>query len=222
MCGRYSLADTEKLTNRFHIDDYEGEDISPNYNVAPTQVMPVVTEDDEGRHIEFMRWGIPRFIREDTVKELINTRAEKAFGRFWSKQVLSQRVLIPATSFYEWQIGSKPKKPFLIHPKTEEVFAFAGIRSTWKDKDGKEWKVYSIMTTTPNKEMKGIHNRMPVILHRKDEEAWLSPSNNGDKDFIESLLRPYDNNGLEMWEVSRDVNVARNNNGELIKPINSQ
>lgn len=223
MCGRYSLSDTEQLTHRFHVDDFDGEEIHPNYNVAPTQIMPVITQDDNGRHIEFMRWGIPRFIGKDDVKELINTRAESAFSPFWSKLVLSQRVLIPATSFYEWQAASKaPKKPYLIHPKKEKIFAFAGICSTWKDEDENEWKVYSIMTTSPNKEMKEVHNRMPVILHKADEAVWLDPNTNGDRETLEELLRPYDDGGLELYEVSRDVNVARNNSKELLKPVHTQ
>lgn len=222
MCGRYSLSDTTKLQDRFKVKDSSGDKIHPNYNVAPTQIMPVITMDEEGRHIELMRWGIPRFVGKDDVKELINTRSEKAFDRFWSKLVLSQRVLIPATSFYEWQIGSKPKKPFLIHPKSDKLFAFAGICSVWKDENDNEIKVYSIMTTSPNKEMKEVHKRMPVILHKADEAIWLDPANNGDRETLEELLRPYEDNGLELVEVSRDVNSVRNNSDELIKPVKTQ
>ena len=78
------------------------------------------------------------------------------------------------------------------------------------------------MTTEPNKEMSGIHNRMPVILHQEDESTWLAPSNDNDRNTIEALLRPYEDNGLEMYEVSRDVNVAKVNEERLIAPINSQ
>lgn len=222
MCGRYSLSDTTKLPDRFKVKDFSGDDIHPNYNVAPSQVMPVVTQDKDGRHIEFMKWGIPKFVAKDTIKELINTRAESAFSPFWSKLVMSQRVLIPATSFYEWQIGSSPKKPFLIHPKTDKIFAFAGICSVVKDENDNEFKVYSIMTTSPNKEMKEVHNRMPVILHKADEAVWLDPANNGDRETLEELLRPYEDNGLELYEVSRDVGAVRNNTDELLKPINTQ
>ncbi|MCX6727848.1 MAG: SOS response-associated peptidase family protein [Candidatus Saccharibacteria bacterium] len=63
---------------------------------------------------------------------------------------------------------------------------------------------------------------MPVILHQEDESAWLAPSHDNDRSAIEALLRPYEDNGLEMFEVSRDVNVARTNDEHLIYPLNSQ
>ena len=87
-------------------------------------------------------------------------------------------MLVPATSFYEWQKLGGDKQPFFIHPTQTDLFAFAGIWNTWKDEAGKEIKTYSIITTEPNKEMASVHNRMPVILHQDDESAWLAPSHN--------------------------------------------
>ena len=78
------------------------------------------------------------------------------------------------------------------------------------------------MTTEPNEDMLDIHNRMPVILHQEDEAAWLSPSHDNDRGALEALLRPYDDGGLEMYEVSRDVNVTKTNDEHLIYPLNSQ
>jgi putative SOS response-associated peptidase YedK len=224
MCGRYALYETDRLADRFAIDDVVGDDeIAKNYNVAPEQIMPVITEDENGRHLDFMRWGIPRYIGKDVQKELINTRAESAFTPFWRKLVSTQRLLVPANGFYEWQRRNEgPKQPYLIHPKDEDLFAFAGIWSTWQDEGGQEWRVYSIMTTEANQEMSVIHNRMPVILHEEDEATWLDPANDKDTETLESLLHPYEDRGLEMYEVSRDVNVVRNNNDRLIYPINSK
>ncbi|HUD06962.1 MAG TPA: SOS response-associated peptidase family protein, partial [Candidatus Saccharimonadales bacterium] len=95
---------------------------------------------------------------------------------------------------------------------------FAGIWETWKDVEGKEWNTYSIITTQPNKEMTPIHNRMPVILHREDEESWLDPSAT-DRAKIEPFLHPYEDNGLEMWKVSENVNSTRNNDKNLIEKV---
>ena len=66
-----------------------------------------------------------------------------------------------------------------------------------------------------------IHNRMPVILHPDDEAAWLSPANDNDRDVLEALLRPYEDGGLEMFPVSRDVNIAWTNEKYLVAPLNS-
>lgn len=223
MCGRYTLNKSAiDVTKRFNLAN-KMHDIKPNYNVAPTQTMPVITLDENGKpHAEDMKWGIPRVLGKDLVKELINTRADKAFGGFWRKTVMNHRCLVPATGFYEWKKSKAGKQPFFIHPTDEDLFAFAGIWSVWKDQDGHEVNTYSIMTTEPNKEMKSVHNRMPVILHREDESSWLAPTHDDDRGVIETLLRPYEDNGLEMFEVSRDVNVVRNNYGELLTPINNQ
>ncbi|TAH32960.1 SOS response-associated peptidase [Candidatus Saccharibacteria bacterium] len=222
MCGRYLLDEADQIALRFHVEDWDEAELKPNYNVAPTQVMPVVTQDDDGkRHLEMMKWGIPRILGKDLVKELINTRADKAFGGFWRKTVCNRRCLIPANGFYEWKGQAGNKTPFFIHPKFEKLYAFAGIWDTWKSDDGHEIKVYSIMTTEPNKEMKSIHNRAPVMLHREDEASWLEPSNDK-QEVLEKLLFPLEDNSLEIYEVSRDVNVVRNNIAKLFLPINSQ
>jgi len=74
------------------------------------------------------------------------------------------------------------------------------------------------MTTKPNEEMASVHNRMPVILHQADEASWLEPSLT--RGNIESLLRPYEDKGLEIFEVSNEVNFTGNNDARLIYPIN--
>jgi putative SOS response-associated peptidase YedK len=222
MCGRYSLSDVEKIDTRFEVKLDGKVKLRPNFNVAPTQEMPVITLSEDGaRNLQIMKWGIPRTLGKDTVKELINTRADKAFGGFWRKTVSNQRCLIPASGFYEWKGSKGNKTPFYIHPKNEELFAFAGIWDTWKSKDGHEFKAYSIMTTEPNKEMSTIHSREPVMLHREDESSWLNTPSDS-QDALERLLYPYEDGGLEIYEVSRDVNAVRNNNGTLFLPLNSK
>lgn len=57
----------------------------------------------------------------------------------------------------------------------------------------------AILTTTPNKEMDSIHDRMPVILHKNDEAQWLAADTEKD---IAALLRPYTNDKSEAFEVS--------------------
>ncbi len=220
MCGRYTLTKVEELASRYQLSTVP-KDLRQNFNVAPTQTMPVIISHEGENKLELMRWGIPRFIGPGKVKDVFNTRADKAFMN-WKKLTLTQRLLIPATGFYEWKMQAGGKQPYFIHPRDEALFSFAGIWNTWKDETGQELMTYSIMTTEPNQEMSGIHNRMPVILHQADEAAWLSPSNNNDRGVLVTLLRPYEDNGLEFYEVSRDVNVARTNDEHLIYPLNSQ
>src|SRR5690606_27726205 len=100
MCGRYTLdKKSDEIARRFNLAA-QPADIQPNYNAAPTQVMPAIVQNEDGtRALEMMRWGIHRTVGKDVVKELINTRADKAFGGFWRKTVCNRRCLIPATGF---------------------------------------------------------------------------------------------------------------------------
>lgn len=218
MCGRYTLNKKPvEIAKRYNLATYPSN-LHQNYNVAPSQIMPVITEDEHGtRHLEEMKWGIPRMFGPDLVKELINTRADKAFGDFWKRTVLSNRCLIPATGFYEWKTLKDGKTPYFIHPKDIELYSFAGIWDTWKSKDGQLVRTYSIMTTEPNKEMKTVHDRMPVILHPEDEESWIKSSNDTPES-LGKLLFPLEDNSLEIYEVSRDVNNPRNNKVSLLLP----
>lgn len=168
-----------------------------------------------------MRWGlIPPWAKDEKIGyKLINARAETLFEKpMWRTAVTKRRCLIPANGFYEWQKQEDGKHPYFIHPSDIEIFSFAGLWETWKH-EGREWHTYSIITTEPNKEMEKIHNRMPVILHPSDESQWLQADNQKE---IEALLLPYTDNGLDMYEVGKAVNVATTNHATLIGPINSK
>jgi putative SOS response-associated peptidase YedK len=184
-CGRYTLhAKIRDLQHRYKAVKAPHE-IAPNYNIAPGQTMPVVTDDEAGKPaIELMRWGlVPMWAKDISIGyKLINARDDTVFEKpMWRNLILKKRCLIPADGFYEWKKthdGSKEvKKPFYIRPKQADIFSFAGVWSSWKDAEGSELKTYSIITTEPNEEMRLVHNRMPVILYPEEESAWLAYSN---------------------------------------------
>jgi len=215
MCGRYTLYSTDELEDRYRVEVSDA--IRANYNVAPSQTMPVITQDG----LQMMRWGlIPPWAKDEKIGyKLINARSETIFEKpMWKKAVTHRRCLIPANGFYEWQKNSDGKKPFYIHMRNEELFSFAGIWETWKH-EGQEWNTYSILTTQPNNEMKSIHDRMPVILHKEDEAQWLEADTEHD---ISVLLEPYTNGVLDTYEVSSEVNTVKVNNKTLIGPMNSK
>lgn len=214
MCGRYGLYD---ISQSQILKDSTGYGFSPNYNAAPTQSMPVIAEKDDKPAVEVMLWGIERKLGPDIEKNVFNTRAEKALGRFWGRTVKTHRCLIPANGFYEWQKTSDGKVPYWIFSPKASLIYFAGIYDT--DSEGKPH--YSIMTTGANEEMKTIHDRMPVILGAEAQHAWLHAGEN-ETGLLEELLRPLPDGTLDMFEVSKAVNMVRNNSGELIKPLNSK
>ena len=223
MCGRYTLHQkAENIAKRYGVTDVSAN-IRENYNVAPGQLMPVITESNTGkRELQIMKWGfMPAWAKDPNMGyKLINARDDGIFDKpMWRSVILKKRCIIPADGFYEWKkttIGKKvEKQPFYIHPKQIELFSFAGIWETWKDVEGIEHKTYSIITTEPNCEMASVHNRMPVILHPEDEASWLD-STKVTRSSIEPLLRPFEDDGLELYEVSSDVNALRNNKQKLL------
>ena len=216
MCGRYALYSTDEEVAE-HYDAELPEGLSANYNVAPTQTMPVMTQAG----LQMMRWGfIPKWAKDEKIGyKLINTRSESIFEKpLWKNTVRKNRCLIPANGFYEWQKTESGKIPYFIHLKTDQLFSFAGIWETWIHQ-GRVWNTYSIITTSPNSDMKDIHDRMPVILTKEEESAWL---NADDDSLITTLLNPPQDGLLKMHEVSKAVNTIKMNDSTLIGPINSK
>lgn len=220
MCGRYTLYATKDFPGRFNLAQKPLIHVDENYNVAPGQYMPIITRGENGNKVSMMKWGlIPHWAKDIKIGyKLINTVSETAFEKpMWRSSILHYRCLVPARGFYEWKVlgDGKTKQPYFIHPKDIDLFTFAGLWSTWLDVEKREIRSFSIMTTSPNKEMAGIHNRMPVILKPDDEDRWLEPSHS-DRGSIEPLLHPYEDNGLELYRVSPDVNSPRNNDKYLV------
>lgn len=216
MCGRYSLYNIDEIGPHYGLD--VPDDIAPNWNAAPTQHMPVVRINENNKVLEIMHWGIPRLLGRDIVKNIFNTRADKAFGPFWKKQVTTQRCLVPFDSFYEWKLVNGKKVPFIIRPEDEHLYSFAGIWNEWMDENGITFNAYSIMTTEPNREMREIHNRMPIILTKEEEEGWLDSRQ--DTDSLSEYLHPFHDHGLSIEEGSPLINNASSNDETLIRPIN--
>lgn len=226
MCGRYTLYDTTELPKRYQLVEQPLIHVDNNYNVAPGQFMPVVINGASGHELVLMKWGfIPHWSKDIKIGyKLINARAESVFEKpMWRNSAQHYRCLVPARGFYEWKKlnDGKTKQPFYIHPKNIEIFSFAGLWSIWKDVEGREIRSFTILTTEPNKEMSTVHDRMPVILHPDEEDAWLDDTLTEPAE-IEQFLRPLHDGGLEMYKVSTDVNITKNNENTLIYPLNSK
>ncbi|HET9098732.1 MAG TPA: SOS response-associated peptidase [Candidatus Saccharimonadales bacterium] len=227
MCGRYGFYKVDEFGERFGVKP-PAFTIKDNYNAAPGQILPVIMQSEYGKTLEPMKWGmIPAWAKDDRIGyKMINARSETLFEKSaWRGPIKYHRCLVPARGFYEWdkiQIdGKAAKQPYYIRPEGQDLFVFAGVFDTWHDLQGNEIWSYAIVTTRANKEMSAIHDRQPVILKPRDEALWLEPSLQ-DRGAIEDILRSYDDVKWNMVEVSRDVNVIRNNDERLIYPINSQ
>jgi putative SOS response-associated peptidase YedK len=184
-------------------------------------VTQAVYSQNGKRKAESMRFGlIPGWAKDEKIGyKLFNARSETIFSKpTWKRAALSRRCVIPANGFYEWQKQTDGKHPFYIYPEDQPLFSFAGLYEHWTNQATGEFvPSFSIITTRPNKDMKPIHDRMPVILTKDQEEGWLSDEDN--QDFLSSLLEPYPEGIIKNYEVSKLVNSAKNQGPELIKPI---
>ncbi|MBL0027307.1 MAG: SOS response-associated peptidase [Saprospiraceae bacterium] len=225
MCGRSSLTKTEKeIEARFHATFYSEEleryNPLPNFNVAPTQIHPVITSL-EPDHIHLYRWGlIPFWAKDKNIgAKMINARIETLLEKSAFKSLLSsKRCLVPLDGFYEWKTEGKIKTPFRITTKDQDIFSAAGLWDRWSMPDtGEIMHSFTIITQPPNELMAEIHDRMPSILSNENERLWLdSELNAGD---AIQLLVPYPAENMIAYEVSKNVNNVRFNDPSLIEPL---
>lgn len=222
MCGRFArTTEIDELQNRFGFVDPQGILLEPRYNIAPTQMHPVVVVEEDQRVVKLMKWGLVPFWAKDTKigYKMINARAEGIENKNSFKNPLrKRRCLVIADGFYEWKkADKKTKAPYYIKLKSGEPFAFAGLWDRW-DKAEESLESFTIITTDNNELLEPIHNRMPVILHEKDEAKWLDPELK-DPEKLKPLLVPYPSDEMEMYEVSTVVNSPKNEVPECIKPL---
>ena len=220
MCGRYDChSEIEVIAKLFDVDDVSS-DFTPNYNVAPSQNVPIIVHEGNKNRLILSRWGfLPSWAKETKIAySMINARAETIdSNRSYRDAFLNTRCLVVADGFYEWQRGNKVKIPYYIHLRSGEPMAFCGLFNNWKSPEGEEIRTSTIVTTDANELMAQIHNRMPVILHHADFSQWLNPEVH-DRDLLKPLLRPLPAEELESYPVSTRVNSPRFNSPDNIKP----
>ena len=102
--------------------------------------------------------------------------------------------------------------------KNREPFGFAGLWEHWKSPDGEEILSCTIITTEANELLKAVHERMPVILTRDAEAAWLDPKTQEPEKLL-PLLRQYPAGEMEFYPVSRDVNSPAVDGPGNIEPV---
>jgi hypothetical protein len=144
MCGRFVVARaTGDLVGDWAVDDVEGEDPAPSWNVAPTTTVRMVADrrprdDAEGearRVLTAARWGIvPPWAKSLQGPPLINARVETVTEKpTFRKAVLTRRAVVPADGYYEWQVTASGKQPVYLHSADEGPLAFAAVYEHWRD-----------------------------------------------------------------------------------------
>src|SRR5437660_3197543 len=216
MCGRYGMSvSPPRLSERFPHVDFPLT-IEPRYNIAPTQDVLAIRDLGDGARAELVRWGIA-LPAGDSARSLINVRSETALGAGFFRRLLEEdRVLLPASHFYEWAGHGPGRHPLLILPR-DGLLAFAGLRGRWTDqRTGRSVPAVTILTCPPNDLIRPFHDRMPVILDPAAWDVWLDPRSGFEQ--LAALLAPCPPGWLETRPASRLVNDPRREGPELLEP----
>jgi len=215
MCGRFTVTSEQShLEDRFTAKFTRP--FKPRFNAAPGQKLPVITNQKKGE-IDQVVWGLrPDWWQERNrgqQRGIINVRMETLRDRWtFSRDLKTRRCLVLADGFYEWS-RANGKQPYRIVISQEKPFAMAGI---WQvnNVDGKEEPEFSIITCEANEKVSSIHERMPVILDKKEESGWLAD----DGSWLQ-MLDSYPDSKINLYPVDRAVNNAGNDNPALIDRI---
>lgn len=220
MCGRFTLTVTVKDLQEILPALEAAEAILPRYNIAPTQLVPVVANDAPTRLAAF-RWGlVPRWAKDASIgSKLINARAETLAEKPSFRDAFrKRRCLVFASGFYEWKkaAGSARKQPYLVTARGGRPLAFAGLWEEWRSPDG-PLRTFTIITTSPNEQMRDLHDRMPAILAPSSFDAWLRPGP-AEPAALAPLLAPT-SEPLALTPVSTRVNSPAYDGPECIEAV---
>lgn len=218
MIERYSItASPTKIEQRFGTDVLDT--YAPNFNAAPTHLLPVITLASS-HGISTFYWGTsPEWAKNKTLSEkIINIRAESILEKpMLKKGMMKNRCLIPADGFYAWRkVGKKTSIPYRLVVTDQDLFSFAGIWEEFEDTDGNELHTFSIITTESNGIVATIHERMPVIFTKENEKIWLDHQSS--ENDLMKILTAYPPEKMSHYPVSPRINNANTNVPSLIVP----
>jgi putative SOS response-associated peptidase YedK len=228
VCGRYATTrSSADLSSLFDATDLTDEEIAPDYNVAPTDPVPIVrmSASASGRVVSVARWGLvpPWAPDRRGAARMINARAETvATMKAFAKPFATRRCLIPATGWYEFAAppatapAKARKQPYFMTPYQEGPVVFGGLWSVWGQAD-ERLITCSIITTAALGDLRSVHDRMPLFLGPDRWNAWLTAT-----DDLDSLLVPPTDAeiaALEIRPVGYAVGDVHNDGPQLVQRV---
>lgn len=220
MCGRYLLQRTPAELAQFFATTNATPNHAPSWNIAVTQVSPVVRRHPESgeRHLDALRWGlVPRWAADarDAAK-LMNARAEGIADKPSFREAFrKRRCLVPMDAFYEWRKAEDgSKQAYAVALASGEPMAVAGLWEGWKQPDGAWLRSFTLITTEANEKQALVHARMPVLLPPEVWDAWLGEEPAEPED-LQELLVPCPVEELLAWPVDNRVGKVAENDARL-------
>src|ERR1700748_817773 len=223
MCGRFVITSPPAAIRQ--IFGYaEQPNFPPQYNIAPTQPVPVVIIENGIRHFRLMRWGLwPAWVKDPRkFTLLINARAESIKEKpAFKNAIRRRRCLIPADGYYEWHVSDGIKRPYFIHRRDGHPIGFAAVSETWVGPNGEEVDTVAIVTAAASADLAALHHRVPVTIAPDDFEFWLD-CRSDEADSVTALMRGPEEGEFTWHEVSSRVNQVANDDAQLVLPITEE
>jgi putative SOS response-associated peptidase YedK len=232
MCGRYLLLSPAEAMRRLFGLLGASPNFPARYNVAPTDMMPVVRLNAaRERELALLRWGlVPGWADSLSVgSRMINARSETVATKGAFRDSFKQRrCLVPADGYYEWKVVDGQRQPYLIRPPADMLMVLAGIWEVWtrpqavetgSPRDvgpaGQVIETYSIVTGPALPSVANTHDRMPIVLEPEGFETWLDP--NAAHEELDRLMAP-DHVDLTVTAVGPSVNSVKNDDPSCLEP----
>ncbi len=216
MCGRFAtqnmtwseIVDLSRLTTVGPALNLE-----PRFNIAPTQLVPVVRQIGDVRECVMMQWWLtPHWAKEPSQKyAMFNAKVDGIEHKpAFREPIQSKRCLIPAMNFFEWKGTKGAKVPYYIGLKDLQPFCFAGVWDRWVgtvNGESKTIESFAILTTNANTLVAQIHHRMPVLLPQENYDLWLE----GKRDHaLEVAKLPFRADQMKAFPVDKAVGNVKN------------
>jgi putative SOS response-associated peptidase YedK len=238
VCGRYAAArDAAEIAEWFEAEQLPAVELPRRYNVAPTNEVYIVRDEDGTRSVATASWGlIPSWSKNAShASRMINARAETVASKpAYRSAFRKRRCLVPADGYYEWRAPTTNpsasrkgvKQPFFIHAADGHQLAMAGIFEVWVDgASSAPVTSCSILTQESVGELATIHDRMPVLVPQSLWAQWLDPASVDPQELLEEIIE-VDRRGIDelvtSYPVSTRVNKPGNEGPVLITPTGSR
>jgi putative SOS response-associated peptidase YedK len=222
MCGRFTQErPASELADIFAAEPLADE-LGARYNVAPTDEAFVIVQRDDRRAVASYRWGLVPHWSTDarSAARMFNARAETITASPAFREAFRRRrCLVPVDSFYEWKRDGSIRQPYRVVRADGAPLALAGLWAGWREADSDVVRrTFTIVTSSPNRTISELHDRMPVVLGPGAWDRWLAPTGAEPTELL-AMLEPSDDVELQIYPVNRYVNDVRRDGPDLIEPL---
>jgi putative SOS response-associated peptidase YedK len=227
MCGRVALfTPPGRIARLLEASLAAGLDPEgrPSWNVGPQRSLFALTGTDD-RVLDRYKWGLlPPWAKDPAMSnKMFNARGETVAEKPSFRSAFKHRpCVIPVDGFYEWDHRpGRHKQPHFFTRADGSMLLLAGLHESWRDRsagdEAPEVRTCTVITTEPNEDLDGLHNRMPVILEADEIERWLDAEAEPPEVRL-AMLDPADSGTLVHHGVATAVGNVRNDGPELIEP----